>query len=67
MFYNKNWAEEEGAEVVIGNIPVSNENKLDNKSVGNNKIDQKFKEEKNNDKRNWDFNSFPYGRDYKYG
>ena len=67
MFHNKNWVEEKGDEVVIGDIPVSNEKKLAKKSVGNNNIDKRFKEEKNNDKRNWDFDRFPYSRDYKYG
>ena len=46
IFNSKNWVEEKGDELVIDNIPLSNENKLDNKSVGNNKIDQRFKEEK---------------------
>ena len=40
--------------------------KLANKSVGNNNIDKRYKEEKRNDKRNWDFGRFPYVRDYKY-
>ena len=38
--------EEKGDEVIIGDIPVSNEKKLDNKSVGNYNIDKRFKEEK---------------------
>ena len=52
MFHSKNWLEEKGDEVVIGDIPVSNENKLANKSGGNNNIDKRYKEENNNDKRN---------------
>ena len=67
MFHNKNWVEEKGDEVVIGNITVPNENKLAYKFVVNNDIDKRYKEEKSNDKRNWDFDRFPYGRDYKYG
>ena len=48
MFYIKNW----GDEIVIGDILVSNEKKLDNKYVGNNKVDQRFKEEKIRTKEN---------------
>ena len=50
MFHSKNWVEEKGNEVVIGDISVSNENKFTNKSVGNNNIDYIFKEETINDK-----------------
>ena len=31
------------------------------------KIDKRYKEDKNNEKRNWDFGTFPHERDYKYG
>ena len=51
VFHSEHWVEEKGDELVIGDIPLSNKNKLDDKSVDNNKIDQIFKEEENNDKR----------------
>ena len=51
MFHRRNWFEEKGDELVIGDSLVSNEKKLDNIYVGNNKIDQRFKKEKNNDKK----------------
>ena len=50
MFHSKNWVEEKGNEVVIGDISVSNENKFTKNSVGNNNIDYIFKEETINDK-----------------
>ena len=46
MFHNKNWVEEKGDEVVIGDILVSNKNKLANKFVVNNNIDKRYEEEK---------------------
>ena len=63
IFHSKNWVEEKGNEVVIGDISVSNENKFTKNSVGNNNIDYIFKEETINDKWNWDFDRFLYGRD----
>ena len=39
---------------------------LDNITIGNIKVDKRFKQEKSNNKRNCDFARFPYGRDYKY-
>ena len=51
--HSKNQVEENGDEVVIGDISLSNEKKLANKSVGDNNIDNIF----------WDFDRFLYGRD----
>ena len=46
VFHSEHWVEENGDELVINDIPLLDEKKLDNKSVGDNKIDQRFKEEK---------------------
>ena len=46
VFHSEHWVEEKGDELVIDDIPLLDEKKLDNKSVGDNKIDQRFKEEK---------------------
>ena len=67
LFHNKDWIEEKGEEIVIGDIVLSSKIKLDNITIGNVKVDKRFKQGKSNDKRNWDFDRFPYGRDYKYG
>ena len=41
--------------------------KLDNTTKYFIKIDKKYKEDKNNEKINQDFDRFPHRRDYKYG
>ena len=49
FFNSKNCVEETSDGLVIGDIQLSNEKKLDKKSVDNNKIDQRVKEEINNE------------------
>ena len=63
---------EKGNDIFIGdndteNISISSKMKLDNTTKDVIKIDKRYKEDKNNEYRNWDFGKFPHGRDYKYG
>ena len=72
FIHYKDWIEEKGSDIFIGdddtdNIVLSSQIKLDNTTKCFIKIDKRYKEDKNNEKRHWNFCRFPHRRDYKYG